>query len=95
MESSLSKNNVTKKEMVLIDNFSINLLEFDKNRRVQSFVNLIFRFAMIPTINNPTRVTRHTVIAIDHVFTNTIMDSIEIKTSTNRYFLSSLLQKTK
>ena len=34
---------------------------------------------MIPTINKPTRVTRHTATAIDHVFTNTIMGNIEIK----------------
>ena len=36
---------------------------------------------MIPTINKPTRVTRHTATAIDHVFTNTIMGNIEIKTA--------------
>ena len=35
---------------------------------------------MIPTINKPTHVTRHTATAIDQVFTNTIMDNIEIKT---------------
>ena len=32
----------------------------------------MFRFRMIPTINRPTRVTRYTVTAIDHVFINTI-----------------------
>ena len=52
-----------------------------KNKRVQSFVNLMFRFGMIPTINNPARVTRHTATAIYHVFTNTIMSNIEIKTA--------------
>ena len=36
---------------------------------------------MIPTINKPTRVTRHTTTAIDHVFTNTIMGNIGIKTA--------------
>ena len=50
-----------------------------KIKKVQSFVNLMFRFGMIPTINKPTRVTRHTATAIDHVFTNTIMGNIEIK----------------
>ena len=34
---------------------------------------------MIPTISKPTRLTRHTVTATDHVFTNTIMGNIEIK----------------
>ena len=41
----------------------------------------MFRFGMIPTINKPTRVTRHTTTAIDHVFTNTIMGNIGIKTA--------------
>ena len=36
---------------------------------------------MIPTINKPARVTRHTATAIDHVFTNTITGNIEIKTA--------------
>ena len=81
MKSILSKNEATKKEVILIGDFSMNLLDFDKDKRVQSFVNLIFRFGMIPTINKPTRVTRHTATAIDHVFTNTIMGNIEIKTA--------------
>ena len=57
----------------------------------------MFRFGMIPTINKPTRVTRHAATAIDHVFTNTIMDNIEIKTAIVKtdIFLSSLRQKTK
>ena len=79
MKSILSKNKATKKEVILIGDFNMNLLDFDKNKRVQSFVNLMFRFGMIPTINKPTRVTRHTATAIDHVFTNTIMGNIEIK----------------
>ena len=36
---------------------------------------------MIPTINKPTSVTMHTTTASDHVFTNSIMDNIEIKTA--------------
>ena len=71
MKSILSKNEATRKEVILIGDFNINLLDFDKNKRDQSFVNLMFRFRMIPTINKPTRVTRHTATAIDHVFTNT------------------------
>ena len=81
MKSILSKNEATKKEVILIGDFNINLLDFDKNKRVQSFVNLMFRFGMIPTINKPTRVTRYTATAIDHAFTNTIMDNIEINTA--------------
>ena len=37
MKSVLSKTDATKKEVLLIGDFSINLLDFDKNKRVQSF----------------------------------------------------------
>ena len=66
MKSILSKNDVTKKEVILMVDFNINLLEFDKNKRVQSFLNLMFQFSMIPT-------------ASDNIFTNIIMDNTEIK----------------
>ena len=52
MKSVLSKNEASKKEVILIGNFNINLLDFDSNKRAQSFVNLMFRFGMIPTISN-------------------------------------------
>ena len=81
MKSILFKNEANEKEVILTGDFNMILLGFDKNKKVQSFVNLMFRFGMIPTINKPTRVTRHTATAIDHVFTNTIMDNIEIKTA--------------
>ena len=58
MKSILSKNKATEKEVILIGDFNIYLLDFDKNKRVQSFLNLMFHFGMIPTINKPTRVTR-------------------------------------
>ena len=52
-----------------------------KIKEFKVFVNLVFQFGMIPTINKPTPVTRHTATATDRVFTNTIMDNIEIKTA--------------
>ena len=42
MKSILSKNEANEKEMILIEVFNTNLLYFDKNKRVQSFINLIF-----------------------------------------------------
>ena len=91
MKSILSKNEAIKKEVILTGDINMNLLDSDKNKRVQSFVNLMFRFEMIFKINKPTCVTRHTATAIDHVFTNTIMGNIEIetaiaKTSTSDHF---------
>ena len=55
--------------------FNINILDFEANRKVQSFVNLIFERSMIPTINKPTRVTKHTATAIDNIIANCIFNS--------------------
>ena len=35
----------------------------------------MFGFSMIPTINKPTRVTKHTATAIDNIITNCIINS--------------------
>ena len=37
-------------------------------------MNIIYRNGMIPNVNKPTRVTRTTVTAIDHIFTNSFID---------------------
>ena len=35
----------------------------------------MFEFSMIPTINKPTRVTKHTATTIDNIITNCIINS--------------------
>ena len=35
----------------------------------------MFEFSMIPTINKPTRVTKHTATVIDNIITNCILNS--------------------
>ena len=59
-------------------------------------VNLIFRFGIIPTVNKPTRVTRYTATAIDHVFTNATLDNIQIvKTDISDHFPNIFATKNK
>ena len=72
-KSSLSKREISCKDVVLAGDLNINLLDFDGNKRFQNFVNLMFHFGMIPIINKPTRVIRQTASAIDHIITNSIM----------------------
>ena len=72
-KSSLSKRKISHKDVILARDFNINLLDFDTNKKVQNFVNLMFHFGMIPTINKPTLVTRQTASAIDHIITNSKM----------------------
>ena len=50
--------------------FNMNLLDYEKCKKVQEFLNLIYENSMKPTINKPTRVTRQSVTAIDYILTN-------------------------
>ena len=71
----LSDSTTVNKTFFLTGDFDINLLEFETNKKVQSFVNLMSEFSMIPTINKPARVTKHTVTVIGNMITNCILNS--------------------
>ena len=71
----LSDSTIVNKRFFLAGDFNINLFNFETSKKVQSFVNLMFEFSMIPTINKPTRVTKHTATAIDNIITNCIINS--------------------
>ena len=55
--------------------FNINLLDHDNNEKVQTYLNLIDQSGLILTINKPTRVTRKTATIIDHILTNSFIDT--------------------
>ena len=55
-------------------NFNLNLLHFEENKKVRSFINLMFQFGLVPATNKPTRITKDTVSAIDHIITNSIIN---------------------
>ena len=76
LQDLLLKNDACKKEILITGDFNINLLVYENNKKVQSFVNLMFHCGMVPAINK--HATRYTATAIDHIFTNSIIN-IEIK----------------
>ena len=86
----LSKREITNKELVLVGDFKINVLEFNESKMVQNFVNLMFPHGLIPTINKSTRVTRNTATAIDHIIPNSVINAEFktrfIKTDTSDHF---------
>ena len=51
----------------------MNLLDFETNRKVQNFINFMFHYSMIRTVNKPTRVVKNSFSAIDHVITNSLL----------------------
>ena len=50
-------------------------VDFSASKMVQSFVNLMFWYGWILTVNKPIRVTRNTATAIDHVITNSVINA--------------------
>ena len=69
----LSTNDILKKEVIMAGDFSMSLLDFEQNKKVQNFLNIMFGHSMMPVINKPTRVTKNTETAIDHIFINSVI----------------------
>ena len=72
-ENLLSAKDKTSKNIIFAGDLNINVLNEESNKKVQHFLSSMFQYNMIPTINKPTRVTRNTATAIDHIITNTVM----------------------
>ena len=76
-----SKNGKNLKNIVLAGDFNINFLDFETTENVQDFLNLMFRYNMIPLTNKPTRVTKHSANAIDHIITNSVIGHNDFKSA--------------
>ena len=78
------------KDLYLVGEFNINVLDSENNVKVKNFVNFAFQNSLIPLINKPTRVTRINATAIDHILTNAFLNKqIEtgiIKTESSDHF---------
>jgi hypothetical protein len=68
------KNKAASKPLYLAGDFNLNVLDYKKNKKVQTFINLLTQNFCIPLINRPTRVTRQNATAIDHIITNKFTD---------------------
>ena len=55
--------------------FNMNLLNFEQNKKVQNFVNIMFGHSTMPIKNKRTRVTKKTATALDHIFINSVTTS--------------------
>ena len=84
--------------MILAGDFNINALDYEQNKKVQSFFNLMYRYNMIPTINKPTRVGKNSATAIDHIIANCIVDcqfkTAILKTDVTDHFPIAMALKT-
>ena len=87
-----------KKPLFLVGDLNINTLDYFKNTHVRDFFNFVFQNGIFPVMKRPTRVTKSSATVIDHILTNTIIDShIQsgiIKTDINDHFAIFSLIKT-
>ena len=76
----------------------MNSLDYSINTNIRDFFNLIFQNGVFPLLNRPTRVTKSSAAIIDHVLTNTIIDSKVqsgiTKTDISDHFAVFALMKT-
>ena len=73
----VSANDKASKNIVFAGDLKINVLDHESNKKVEHFLSSMLQYNMIPTINKPTRVTRNTATAIDHIITNTVISGIQ------------------
>ena len=86
------------KPLFFVGDLNINSLDYLINTNVCDFFNLIFQNGIFPLINRPTRITKSSATIIDHVLTNTIIESEVksgiIKTNISDHFAVFALTRT-
>ena len=58
LKNLFDKNKNSNNYCCIAGDFNLNLLQHDKNKKVQNFLNLIYQNFMIPNINKPFRITK-------------------------------------
>ena len=53
----------------------MNLLDFEQNKKVQNFVNIMFGHSMMLITNKSTHITKKTETSVDHIFLNSVTTS--------------------
>ena len=77
-----NKNKNSNKNYHIAGDFNLNLLNHDKNKKVQDLLNLIYQNGIIPTINKITIATKKTATSIDQIITDSFVgNTFKIATS--------------
>ena len=72
LEPLLTKMSFEKKEVILIGDYNINLLNCDSDKNTCDFLELMLSFSLLPRIIKPTRITSRSQTLIDNIFFNEI-----------------------
>ena len=66
----LQKISTENKNLVLMGDFNINLLNAEHDVNISNFVDILSSYSLLPHINLPTRITQHSKTLIDNIFSN-------------------------
>ena len=70
IEQTVGIINRERKQFILLGDFNINLLSYNKSRETTLFLDSLISLNLIPKITLPTRITQNSATIIDHVYSN-------------------------
>ena len=76
LEPLLTKIFSEKKEVILLGDYSINLLNCENDKNTCDSLELMLSFSFIPKIMNPTKITPRSQTLIDNIFYNEVQPKI-------------------
>ena len=76
LEPLLKKLSFEKKEIILLGDYNINLLNFDKDKSTSEFLESMLSHSFLPRIIKPTRITPRSQTLIDNIFYNELQNNI-------------------
>ena len=71
----LNKQEMSNKAAFLLGDFNLNASDYDTNKEVKDFFNLVFQNGFLSLVQRPTRVTRTSATVIDHILTNRVLEN--------------------
>ena len=72
IESQLQILNMENKDVYIMGDFNLNLMNYDCEDKVKDFVDLMNSSGLFSLITKPTRISQNTATLIDNIFTNCI-----------------------
>ena len=76
VEPQLTKTSLEKKELILLGDYNINLLNCENDKNTCKIRELMLPFYLTPIIINPTRITLRCQTLIDNIFYNEVQPKI-------------------
>ena len=76
LEALLNKISFEKKEVILLGDYNINLLNCESDKSTSDFLELMLSFSFLPQIIKPTQITPRSQILIDNIFLNEICSNV-------------------